>query len=108
MRRTYSQCQAVRDGCFSVTWVAAGPVKVLLGVRWFHVQVSANLAFVVDYLDVKKRDICGRCCLFKFDMWIKSVTMVKELCQFFFTVSPYEENVIYVSEPHERLIGDFS
>ena len=62
-----------------MTLVAAGPViKVLLGISWFRVQVSANLAFIVDYLDVKKRDICGRCCLFKFDMWINSVTMVKE------------------------------
>ena len=91
-----------------MTLVAAGPVKVLLGISWFRVQVSANLAFVVDNLDVKKRDVCGRCRRFKFDMWIKSVTVVKELRQFFFAVSPYEENVVYISEPHERLIGGFS
>jgi len=63
-----------------VPWVAAGPVKVLLGISWFLVQVSDNLAVVVDYMDVKKRDVFGRCHLFKFDMWVRSVTMVlKEL-----------------------------
>ena len=30
-----------------MTWVAAGPVKILLGISWFRVQVSANLAVMI-------------------------------------------------------------
>ena len=77
------QCQAVRDG----------------------VQVSANFAVTIDYLNVKKRDTCSRFGLFKLDVWIKRITEVKEVSKFFFTVSPYKEDVIYVPEPHEWFVG---
>ena len=49
-----SECEAVRDGCFSVTWAAAGPVMVLLGISWFRVQVSFDFAFFDDDLYVKE------------------------------------------------------
>jgi len=85
--------------------MTAGPVKVLMGIGRFGVQVSANFAVTIDYLNVKKRDTCSRFGLFKLDVWIKRITEVKEVSKFFFTVSPYKEDVIYVPEPHEWFVG---
>ena len=88
-----------------MAWMTAGPVKVLMGIGRFGVQVSADFAVTIDYLNVKKRDTCSRFGLFKLDVWIKRITEVKEVSKFFFTVSPYKEDVIYVPEPHEWFVG---
>ena len=95
-----------------MAWMTAGPVKVLMGIGRFGVQVSANFAVTIDYLNVKKRDTCSRFGLFKLDVWIKRITEVKEVSKFFFTVSPYKEDVdlltltwdvksLYTNIPHD-------
>ena len=38
-----------------MAWMTAGPVKVLMGIGRCGVQVSANFAVTIDYLNVKKR-----------------------------------------------------
>lgn len=85
--------------------MTAGPVKVLMSIGRFGVQVRANFAVTIDYLNVTKRDGCSQFGLFKLDVWIKRITDVKEVSKFFFTVSPYKEDVIYVSEPYEWFVG---
>ena len=37
-----------------MTWVAASPVKVSMSVSKFRVWVRADLAIVINYLDVKE------------------------------------------------------
>ena len=50
---------------------------------------SRNGILVVDV-------VCSNCS----NAWSKNVTLIKELGRFFFTMGPYEENIIYISKPN--------
>ena len=41
-----------------------------------------------------------RCGLFKFNVWIKNVTLIEDLGKFFFTMCSYEEIIIYIYLNH--------
>ena len=90
-------------GTFGMVWMSRGIVQALMFVYRLNVQVCGQLTSWQAHLKVQKVSAFFIELVGKFNVGVVVIRFFKELFQFFLTKCSYEENILDISKPDQKL-----